>query len=216
MPGLGKKTFTAGDVLIAGDVNNYLMDQTVMKFASAAARSSAIPVPSQGMASYRSDIGIFEVYYELFNAGTNPGGATTAAGWYSPVPLIFNNTPASVNPIPTTATGLGSAITFTPPGPNYKALVELQAQMQLNTTMTVTTSISHSTLPEIANALTTSASASVIFRMGSYAAGYITLPNASQTITPTVVATTAGAAVASNGTLKVTVLPPLRIFGFTI
>ena len=52
MPGLGKKTFTAGDVLIAGDVNNYLMDQTVMNFATTAARSSAIPVPSTGMTSY--------------------------------------------------------------------------------------------------------------------------------------------------------------------
>jgi hypothetical protein len=52
MAGLGKKTFTAGDVLIAGDVNNYLMDQTVMNFATTAARSSAIPVPSTGMVSY--------------------------------------------------------------------------------------------------------------------------------------------------------------------
>jgi hypothetical protein len=62
MPGLGKKTFTAGDVLIAGDVNNYLMDQTVMNFASAAARSSAIPTPSTGMTSYRSDINQIESY----------------------------------------------------------------------------------------------------------------------------------------------------------
>jgi hypothetical protein len=62
MPGLGKKTFTAGDVLIAGDVNNYLMDQTVMNFATSAARSSAIPVPSTGMTSYRSDINQIESY----------------------------------------------------------------------------------------------------------------------------------------------------------
>jgi hypothetical protein len=62
MAGLGKKTFTAGDVLIAGDVNGYLMDQTVMNFASAAARSSAIPVPSTGMTSYRSDINQIESY----------------------------------------------------------------------------------------------------------------------------------------------------------
>lgn len=56
MPGLGKKTFTAGDVLIAGDVNNFLMDQTVMVFANAAARTAAIPTPSKGMTTYRSDI----------------------------------------------------------------------------------------------------------------------------------------------------------------
>jgi hypothetical protein len=57
MAGLGKKTFTAGDVLIAGDVNSYLMDQTVMNFATVAARSSAIPVPSTGMVSYVGDTG---------------------------------------------------------------------------------------------------------------------------------------------------------------
>jgi hypothetical protein len=52
MAGLGKKTFTAGDVLIAGDVNSYLMDQTVMNFAGTAARNAAIPVPSTGMTTY--------------------------------------------------------------------------------------------------------------------------------------------------------------------
>lgn len=216
MPGLGRKVYTAGDVLTASDVQSYLQDQTVMKFANAAARSSAIAVPTQGMASYRNDIGIFEVYYELYNAGTNPGGATTAAGWYSPVPLFMNNTPATVNPVPTTATAFGTALTFTPPGPNYKALVELQGQNQLNTTMSVTQTATHSTLGVVAEAQTTSPSASVIFRMGSYASGYITLPNASQTITPTILASTSAASVAINGTLKVTILPPLRIFGFTI
>jgi hypothetical protein len=62
MPGLGKKTFTAGDVLIAGDVNNYLMDQTVMNFASSAARSSAIPVPTEGMTTYVQDRNQIETF----------------------------------------------------------------------------------------------------------------------------------------------------------
>lgn len=55
MAGLGKKTFTAGDVLTASDVNNYLMDQTVMVFAGTAARSSAIPTPSEGMFAVTTD-----------------------------------------------------------------------------------------------------------------------------------------------------------------
>ena len=58
----GKKTFVAGEVLLAQDVNDYLMDQSVMVFGGTAARSSAIPTPTEGMASYRSDADIVEVY----------------------------------------------------------------------------------------------------------------------------------------------------------
>ena len=52
MAGAGKKTFTAGEVLTASDVNTYLMEQSVMYFGGTAARSSAIPTPSTGMTSY--------------------------------------------------------------------------------------------------------------------------------------------------------------------
>jgi len=52
MAGAGKKTFTAGEVLTASDVNTYLMEQSVMVFGGTAARSSAIPTPSTGMTSY--------------------------------------------------------------------------------------------------------------------------------------------------------------------
>ena len=52
MAGAGKKTFTAGEVLTASDVNTYLMEQSVMNFAGTAARSSAIPTPSTGMTTY--------------------------------------------------------------------------------------------------------------------------------------------------------------------
>jgi len=55
MAGLGKKTFTAGDVLTASDVNNYLMDQTLMVFGGTAARASAIPTPSEGMFAVTTD-----------------------------------------------------------------------------------------------------------------------------------------------------------------
>ena len=62
MAGAGKKTFTAGEVLTASDVNTYLMEQSVMVFGGTAARSSAIPTPSEGMVSYRTDIDIVETY----------------------------------------------------------------------------------------------------------------------------------------------------------
>ena len=53
----GKKTFVAGEVLLAQDVNDFLMDQSVMNFTTVAARSSAIPTPTTGMVSYVGDTG---------------------------------------------------------------------------------------------------------------------------------------------------------------
>ena len=55
MAGAGFKTFTVGEVLTATNVNTYLMQQAVMVFATAAARSSAITAPSEGMVTYLSD-----------------------------------------------------------------------------------------------------------------------------------------------------------------
>jgi len=62
MSGLGRKVFTAGEVLAAADVNGYLMDQTVMVFADATARTAAIAAPSEGMPSYLIDTSSFEIY----------------------------------------------------------------------------------------------------------------------------------------------------------
>jgi hypothetical protein len=55
MAGLGRKTFTAGDVLTAAQVQGYLQDQAVMVFAGTAARSSAIATPSEGMFAVMTD-----------------------------------------------------------------------------------------------------------------------------------------------------------------
>lgn len=62
MAGAGKKTFTAGETLTASDVNTYLMEQSVMVFGGTAARSSAIPTPSEGMTTYRTDTQQIESY----------------------------------------------------------------------------------------------------------------------------------------------------------
>lgn len=50
----GRKVFTR-ERLLASEVNDLLMDQTVMAFATAAARNSAIPTPEEGMVSYTAD-----------------------------------------------------------------------------------------------------------------------------------------------------------------
>jgi len=63
MAGLGRKTFTAGEVLTAANVQGYLMDQAVQVYASAAARSSALSTAvSTGMVSYRTDGTALEYY----------------------------------------------------------------------------------------------------------------------------------------------------------
>ena len=77
MAGLGRQVFTAGEVLTAADVNGYLMDQTVMVFADATARTAAISAPSEGMVTYLSDTNALE-YYDgsAFVGVSNPGDIT--------------------------------------------------------------------------------------------------------------------------------------------
>jgi hypothetical protein len=57
-----RKVFTAGEVLAAADVNEFLMDQAVQSFAGTAARGSAIPSPVEGMVTYLSSNEAVEVY----------------------------------------------------------------------------------------------------------------------------------------------------------
>lgn len=63
MAGAGYKLFATGDVLTAAQVNTYLMQQTVMVFASSAARTTALSgVLAEGMVSYLQDTNATEVY----------------------------------------------------------------------------------------------------------------------------------------------------------
>jgi hypothetical protein len=78
MAGLGRKTFTAGDILTAAQVQGYLQDQSIMVFASSSARGSAITSPSQGMFSYLSDDSTLYTYdgsaWVAFTSGGGGGG----------------------------------------------------------------------------------------------------------------------------------------------
>ena len=63
MAGLGRKVFTAGDILAAADVQGYLQDQVVQVYNSSAARSSALGTAvSEGMVAYLKDTNATEVY----------------------------------------------------------------------------------------------------------------------------------------------------------
>jgi hypothetical protein len=59
-----RKTFTAGEVLAASDVNTFLMNQMIMTFADSTARSSAISTATAtaGMITYLQNTDTFEYW----------------------------------------------------------------------------------------------------------------------------------------------------------
>jgi hypothetical protein len=57
-----RKTFVAGDVLQASEVNTFLMNQAVMTFASESARNTAITLPVDGMVTYLEDTKRYQTY----------------------------------------------------------------------------------------------------------------------------------------------------------
>lgn len=63
MAGLGRKVWSAGEVMTAANVQNYLQDQVVQVYAGTAARSSALGTAvSQGMITTRTDVNAIELY----------------------------------------------------------------------------------------------------------------------------------------------------------
>lgn len=75
--GSGFRVWTAGEVVSASNVNNYLQEQTVMSFAGTAARSSAISAPEEGMLSYLQDSDVYQGYdgSAWVNLGTLSGAS---------------------------------------------------------------------------------------------------------------------------------------------
>jgi hypothetical protein len=101
MAGAGYKLFNTGDVLTAAQVNTYLNEQTVMVFANAAARTSALTsVLAEGMMSYLQDTNSVEVYngsswVNVGNAGditeVQAGVGISIASGTGPIPVITNS-----------------------------------------------------------------------------------------------------------------------------
>lgn len=60
-------------------------------------RDAQYPTPAQGMSVYRTDLGVTQRYYGLFNSSTNPGGMNSA-GWY--------NTEKTAGLVPVSPTGV--------------------------------------------------------------------------------------------------------------
>ena len=62
MAGAGFKLFQNGQVLLASEVNTYMMEQQIMVYAGTAARGSAIVSPTEGMFAFLKDTDSFTYY----------------------------------------------------------------------------------------------------------------------------------------------------------
>ena len=76
--GSGFTTFTAGNVLTASEVNNYLMEQSIMVFATTGARDSAITAPEAGMTAYINSGDSSEGLYSYTGTTWNKGPSWNA------------------------------------------------------------------------------------------------------------------------------------------
>ena len=102
----GQKVWVAGEVLAAADVNSYLMNQTIMRFADASARTSGIAAVAEGMFSYLDDTNLLTVY----NGSAWVGVDTQASQLAS---FVVDTTTARTL---TTAADSGKTIRFTNAG----------------------------------------------------------------------------------------------------
>jgi hypothetical protein len=118
--GSGYKTFTAGEVLTASNVQNYLMDQSVMVFGGSAARSSAIGTANfeEGMVSYLTDTDKVEAY-----DGTNwlEIGGSSSGGLV--VQIVYASTTTETSSSTGTYVDTTLTATITPTSASNKILV---------------------------------------------------------------------------------------------
>ena len=171
MAGLGKKTFTAGDVLTASDVNGYLMDQSVMVFGGTAARSSAIPTPTEGMVTYLADTNALQVYDGAAYVGVASGmtllSTTTLSGastTVSSIPQTYANLEIWVYGM-TNATG-NSAPNFRPN--STINLIHAAGSMNENGVLNLT-GINNSNIQTSNSGLRTDSNNAVRIRINNYA-----------------------------------------------
>jgi hypothetical protein len=71
------KVFTNGSVLNASEINENLMNQSVIVFTNSSARSSAITSPVEGMITYLEDINT----YQFWNSSSWQDLLDGASGW---------------------------------------------------------------------------------------------------------------------------------------
>ena len=139
MAGAGFKVWSTGDLVNASDFNTYIMEQTVMVFADASARDSAISSPAEGMFAFLKDTNVLTFYdgsswgsfigegditgVTITTAGTSGlgGGATATSGAFTSTLTIAPNSATS-------ATVAGSDIVLIGDADDSNALKKTTAQ----------------------------------------------------------------------------------------
>lgn len=99
------KVFSNGSVLNASDINDYLMNQSVMVFSSSATRASALTAPVEGMLTWLQDSNRYQYY-----TGTAWQDLTDEPSGWSDKSANYSIVAADLG---TTIRSTGSAITIT-------------------------------------------------------------------------------------------------------
>lgn len=100
--GSGFRTFAASEVLTSSNVQNYLMAQSVMYFASTAARDAAITSPVAGMVCFIDSNNSSEGLY-VYHGVT--GGWKKGPGWNAPWGVMDYKTDTTVRSTTSATTG---------------------------------------------------------------------------------------------------------------
>ena len=121
MAGAGYRNFQTGEVLTATNVNTYLNEQTVMVFADAAARTTALSgVLAEGMVTYLKDTNQIEVYNGSSWVGTvrtdvantfTTGTQTVETGGGGTVGLVIKGVLTQSSDLQQWQTSAGSTLT---------------------------------------------------------------------------------------------------------
>jgi hypothetical protein len=107
--GSGYKAFTAGAVLTASDVNNYLMEQGVMYFATTAARDAALAGSLEdGMTVYIGSNNSSEGFYTYNGSSWRKG-----PGWNAPWGVLGHAKITTATNATTATTVTGSTLDLT-------------------------------------------------------------------------------------------------------
>jgi hypothetical protein len=118
-------TFTAGEILTAANLN-VVSDQTVMVFDDAAARTTAIPSPVEGMVTYLKDTDKLEKYNGTAFVDAAPGKILQV------VSTTKTDTFSSSSTSMTDITGL--TVSITPSFTSSKVLVTFNVNLGTNST----------------------------------------------------------------------------------
>jgi len=113
------KVFTNGSVLNASEINDNLMNQSVMVFSNSTARAAALTAPLEGMLTWLEDVNRYEY--------RNGSGAWVALGATGILQVVSTAKTDTFTTTSTSYTGItGLTATITPSSATSKVLVTVQ------------------------------------------------------------------------------------------